>query len=157
MGQLRQYVISVVAAAFVCGITLGLFPKGGCRELVKFVCGLFLALAVLHPLARFDFSRMTDLELLLTDDAAQAVAVGENLNREALCDIIKAETEAYILDKAAELDAPIQAEVTLSGTDTPVPVSVRLSGDVSPYVRQQLTRMMQEELGISKENQLWMP
>lgn len=155
MEALRQYVISVVAAGFICGIVLGMFPKGKERELVKMLSGLFLAYTVLSPISRLDVSSLADIGITFTDDAAQTAALGESYSKKALRDIIKAEMEAYILDKAAALGASITADVSLSGDDIPVPVGVQVTGAFSPYTMQQLTAMIQEDLGIAKENQLW--
>ena len=35
------------------------------------------------------------------------------------------------------------------------PVAITLSGDISPYKRQLLTRELEEKLGIGKERQIW--
>lgn len=155
MEALRQYIISVTTAAMIGGIITGLFQNGTAKEVVKLICGVFLAFTVMRPVAGLDFEELLEVDLLYSQDAEEAAALGENLARESMADIIKAETEAYILDKAAALNADLTAEVTVNNDDPPIPVSVRLSGEVSPYARQQLQSMIQEDLGISKENQLW--
>ena len=155
MEGLRQYIISVVTAAIICGIITGLAPKGTVREMVKMLCGLFLALTVIRPIARIDDFDLSDFGLSYGLDAKAAAVMGEDFSREAMADIIKAETEAYILDKAAELNVTMEADVTLSQEDIPVPVAVHLSGDISPYAKQQMERFLTEDLGIAKENQLW--
>jgi hypothetical protein len=45
--------------------------------------------------------------------------------------------------------------VTLSDELPPVPVEVRLSGDISPYIKTRLQSILEDDLGISKENQIW--
>lgn len=155
MEYIREYVISVVASAFVCGIVMGVFPKGAVKEVVKMICGLFLAFTALSPISRLDFSALTNHGIDFSEDAAQTAAIGEVYSEKAIRDIIKAETQAYILDKAAALGASITADVSLSADEIPVPVGVQVSGVFSPYVRQRLTDILQEELGIAKENQLW--
>ena len=155
MDGLRQYVISVVAAAIICGIITGLIQKGTAKEIVKLVCGFFLAFTVIHPIADFDISSLSDFGFAYSGDAAEAAALGENIAQESLREIIKAETEAYILDKATALNLELSVEVSISEDDTPVPVAVCLSGEASPYARQQLQGTLQSDLGIAKENQLW--
>ena len=149
MEALRQYVISVVAAAMLCGIVVRLFPNGSGKQVGKLICGLFLAYTVLSPISRVDFSKLPDFSLRCMDDAEDAAAMGENLARDSMADIIKEETEAYILDKAADL----HAEVTV-GEDS-LPTAVTLSGEASPYARRQIQAMIANDLGISKENQKW--
>lgn len=63
MEALRQYVISVVAAAMLCGIVVRLFPNGSGKQVGKLICGLFLAYTVLSPISRVDFSNLPDFSL----------------------------------------------------------------------------------------------
>ena len=156
MASARQYVISVTAAAIACAVVLSLSPKGAAHGVLKMLCGIFLTFTVLSPISRIDFGELIeDFTLRYDLDGEAAAAFGEELSRDAMADIIKAETEAYILDKAAELNATLEAEVTVSDADTPVPVAVALRGEVSPYAKQRLAAIIEEDLGISKEDQLW--
>lgn len=68
--------------------------------------------------------------------------------------IIKVEAEAYILDKAAAMNVSLEVSVTVEG-DPPVPAAAQLSGEVSPYAKQQLEKILWEDLGISKEYLEW--
>lgn len=100
-----------------------------------------------------DFSKLPDFSLRCMDDAEDAAAMGENLARDSMADIIKEETEAYILDKAADLHANLRVEVAV-GEDN-LPAAVTISGEASPYARRQIQAMIANDLGISKENQKW--
>lgn len=153
MDGLRQYVISVVAAALICGILSGFFNHGAAKELVRLICGLFLAFTVLRPVSGIDFTALTEYSLSFSGAAEDAANMGEDMAQEAMADIIKAETAAYILDKAAELNASITVDVTVN--DDNVPVEATISGEISPYARQRLENNLLSELGIAKENQLW--
>lgn len=155
MDGLRQYIISVVSAAMLCGIVTGLMQKGTAREIIRLVSGIFLAFTVIHPIAGIDIASLTDYRFSYADDAAQAAAMGENITRESLREIITTQSEAYILDKAAALNAELTVAVTVSEEDTPVPVEVHLSGEISPFAKQHLQSIIQSDLGIAKENQLW--
>lgn len=152
MDGLRQYIISVVTAALICGIVSAIVTGGAAKELVRLLCGVFLALTVIQPITRVEVGQL--LEAFSDAQEGDAVAaMGENLARETMADIIKAETEAYILDKAAKLNAELRVEVTI-GEDS-LPISVKLDGSASPYARQQLESILETDLGITKENQLW--
>ena len=155
MEALRQYVVSVVAAAIICGIVTGFLSKGNAGQIIKLICGLFLAFTVIRPIAKIDITDLSNFSLSFSKEAAEAVALGENLSRESIAEIIKEETEAYILDKAAALNAAPEVEVTVSDEEPIIPIAARISGERSPYAKQQLQRVLEEELGISKENQLW--
>jgi hypothetical protein len=65
------------------------------------------------------------------------------------------QTQAYILDKARSLDAELTVEVFLGDGTIPVPIGVRLEGNISPYARKLLSQMLQDDLGIPAEEQIW--
>lgn len=155
MESLRQYVISVTGTALVCGIVTGMVKKNTAGELIRMLCGLVLAVAVLYPLAGFRMENAAlDLFPSLGEGESMA-AQGKKITRDAVGDIIKSETEAYILDKAAALGVELTAEVLLGEDEIPVPVGVILSGAASPYARSQLTNVIEKDLGIPKEKQVW--
>lgn len=102
--------------------------------------------------------RMPDLEQYLDTfrwDAAEAVQTGELMSRQSAAQIIKQQTATYILDKAKELGVSLEVTVTLSDGQPQTPCAVTISGMVSPYLRQRLTDMIEEELQIKKEDQHW--
>lgn len=153
MEGLRQYVISVTAAALLCAALTGMTRKSPAGELIRMLCGLVLTFTVLYPISRVKLAEMTIAPPAWEGESM--AAQGEKIARETLRDIIKSDTEAYILDKAAALDLSVRVKVSLSEDTVPVPVGVILSGAVSPYARSQLTNVIEKELGIPKENQLW--
>lgn len=156
MGSVGNYIISVSTAAILCGILKSLFPsKSTNAAILQLVSGIFLSLVVIQPLAKID---LTALPVIADDHLAQAQAVsaqGRSQARDTMGDIIKARAEAYILDKALDLKADLTVEVTLSDELPPVPVSVRLNGEISPSAKQRLESMILEDLGIPKEDQIW--
>lgn len=155
MEALRQYIISVVAAALICGIITGLFPKGAAREVMKLVCGLFLAYTVLRPMAGAELGHLEDLPFSFSSQGEAAAALGTQMAEESLAQFIKEETQAYILDKASKLGLTLEADVTLDEEN--IPVAVTLRGQVSPYDRSRLERMLTQDLAIAKENLQWKP
>ncbi len=156
MELLRQYLLSVTAGALAVGILKKLLPeKGTASAIGKMVMGLFLALVVIGPLAKLELQEFSDFAGSFEQEASQAVAAGQAQTNLALRDIIKSRTEAYILDKAQQLNLQLQVIVELSSDDLPVPVAVRLTGPAAPYARQQLQDFIQQQLNIAKEDQLW--
>ena len=53
------------------------------------------------------------------------------------------------------LHADVAVDVILSDTSMPVPEYVRISGNVAPYAKQQLINIIERELGVAEENQIW--
>ena len=154
MEALRQYILSVVAAALLCGLVTGVMPSGRAKQIIRMVCGLFLAYTVLQGLTGMEW-RMPQWTDLAADDARQAAALGESIGEESRAKIISEQTRAYILDKAAALGLALEAEVTLD--EGLVPRSVTIRGQAAPYERRQLQSTIALELGIPKEKQQWIP
>ena len=154
VNHLADYVLSVMSAAVIVAILCTFFgEKGIISAIMKVICGLFLTFVVINPVVRLNFSRMNDYLENFTLEGLEAASAGENMAREAEGDIIKSRVQAYILDKADSFGAQLDVEVVLDQDN--VPVSVELSGDISPYARAQITGMITEDLGITKEHQLW--
>ena len=65
-------------------------------------------------------------------------------------------TKTYILDEAESLGAEIQVISIKLIDDGYLPVQVELKGEIAPYHREVLSEMLQDELGISEEGQIWM-
>lgn len=156
MEAIRQYLISITAAAILCGIIKCLFPeKGGAGVMIRVMAGLFLTATVIAPLAKVSLVSWNDFTGTLDSDAREAVATGENAVRESLRESIKTQVEAYILDKADSFGAELTVEVTLCPEDPPLPERVVLNGSISPYGRSRLESIMTEDLGIAKEQIIW--
>lgn len=156
MENIKTYLLGVVAAAVICGIVTRLMGEKGTQgAMAKLIAGLFLAFTVIRPVANISLDGLSDFTAVYSDAGEQAAAAGEILTKDALTTIIKAQTEAYILDKAAALQVDLEVEVTLSDEDIPTPAAVRLSGKVSPYAKARLQSIITEDLGIGKERQTW--
>lgn len=156
MEGVRQYVISVVAAAILCGILKSILPgKDAMAGILRLITGIFLAFTVIKPLTRIELGDLPVLSFDYLTEAQIASADGEKIAADAMADIIKQQAEAYILDKAQSLNLQLTVTVTVSDGALPAPVGVRLSGTVSPYAKSALARIIEEDLGIAKENQIW--
>ncbi len=154
MEALRQYVISVTAAAIVVAIFTALFDKNsGTGKMVRLIGNLMLTLVVVGPLVHMNFDNSSMLSAFSSQEIAAAVGQGEKLAKDETASIIKSRTEAYILDKATSLAAVISAEVTIG--ENGYPSSVVIKGNLSPAAKMRLQNMLETDLGISKENQVW--
>ncbi len=151
---LKEYLLSVTAAALVCALVRRLLAgKGSAEAMGKILAGIFMILTALTPLTQFRLPEL--LELPFSGDSQAAVAHGEELAQKELAAGISDRVEAYILEKAAAMGAYLTVDVVLSHDPIPVPVKVCLQGSISPYARQKLQTMIQTDLGINKENQVW--
>lgn len=156
MDSFCRYILMIICAALVVGILSDLMPqKGSSGKLFRMIGGLFLAFSMISPIVKLDFSK---LDLFFEEfqlEGNMHAAAGESEGDKMYRSIIKSRTEAYILDKAGLYGAQINADITLSEDASAKPESALMKGNVSPYVKKQLTDILEEELGISKENQKW--
>lgn len=156
MGDIREYLIGVIAAALLCGIITTLTDaKGPIGMAIKLVAGLLMILAVVRPWVSISFDGLFDWTDGITAEGTSHMLSGQNMAQDTYRASIKAQTEAYILDEAKNLGCILSVEVFLSDDDPPVPKQVRLSGNISPYARQTLMGMIEERLGIKREDQIW--
>lgn len=148
------YILSLISAAMITAVICSFFEgKGGTAGIIQIICGLFLSFVVISPLTNLDFS---GLERYLDSFSLEASCVaesGKNMAMEAEGDIIKTSVQSYIMDKAETLGASITAEVMLDQDN--IPVSVELEGNLSPYAKARITGIITDDLGITKEHQIW--
>lgn len=156
MEAIKEYLVCVTASAIVCGVGKKLAgEKGATASIIKLICGLFLCMAVVSPFVDFRIGDLADLTSRFQLDAQAFVAEGENYSQETMASIIKQQTQAYILDKALALGASVTVEVTLRDTMPPVPCGVCITGKISPYAKARLSALLETELGIGEEAQVW--
>ena len=156
MDGIREYLISVTAAALLCGILKSLMgEKGSSAALIRLICGIFLALTVIRPLKELNLKDFSLLPTGLLEEARLTSGEGEEYTRQAKEDLIIPQCEAYILDKAQTLEANVRVEILISQEGEPVPTGSIITGNLSPYARNQLSKTLEEDLGIPQEDQKW--
>lgn len=146
------------AMSVLCGAALTMCPEGGVKRVTETVCTAVLLLTLLSPFAGIDLdfyalseARRHEAE---TELFSRAEKVEERLNRI----VIEGEYAAYIMDKAAQLGmTEIYAEVTarweLDGLW--VPYSAQLSAQGDWRQKDELGRIIRDDLGIPFERQQW--
>lgn len=153
MTAVRQYIISVTAAAILCGILTAIVGGKQIKPIWKLIVGIFLTLTAIRPLADIDLGAVPTLAEGYTLQAEEAVMTGKELMDSQKQTIIKSRLESYILDKAEGLGVTLTVDVLLD--EHGLPVSVQLNGDVSPGAKTRLQSIIAVDLGIPKEAQIW--
>jgi hypothetical protein len=153
---LRNYLLSVICAAMISGIVMSLI-KGNktVQTITKLLCGLFMIYTAVKPLPMLKVSDLSSVTDRYSREAQQAAQLGKDMSEDAIRHSIKEQIRAYILDKAQTLEADLQVEVELSDEEIPAPKTVLITGKISPYAKEQLSEMMERELGVNMENQKW--
>ena len=114
-----------------------------------------MVITVAAPLAQLQPYDLAERFPVVGEEVEDAVSNGKGAAYEAMAASIKAQTEAYILDKAESFGASLTVEVSVEGPDLPVPCGVRIAGSISPYGKKQLSDMIVKDLGIPAEEQIW--
>lgn len=156
MDSIRQYLLSLVVSAIICAIAKSVTSEktftGG---ITRLIAGIIMTLTVLSPVITINIADLPILTTDLTDEAAAAAAAGKEMASSEMNSIIIQQTQAYILDKAADFGAALEVEVLMPQDSSSLPIGVILNGNVSPYAKTQLQRIIAEDIQITKENQQW--
>lgn len=149
----KQYVLSLIACALCCGILSRLVSDTRAKKLMHLVGGMALAFSIFDPLSGLkpeSLLPIPDLDLKLSDFY---IAEGEQFAQDARKESISSGCEAYILDIAKSLGAEIRVHITLN--EELVPAFAQICSNAGPDLQMQLQAILTEDLGIAKENQIW--
>lgn len=156
MSWVRQYLLSVTAAAIICAIIKVITEnKKSSYSVIKLLTGIFITITVVAPWRSLDFSDISSYIKNFSLEADTAVATGIEYAQEESAALIKEQVEAYILDKARTLGLELQVSVTMNADSPPMPCSVSIQGNAAPYAKERLTQYLTEEMGIPEACQTW--
>lgn len=152
---MKSYILSIVAAAVLCGIIRNfLDEKSTAGKILNLLGAILMTITIIVPIKQFSFYEFNDYIGSIKLDGQRYATDGNIQAQESVQRFIKAESEAYILDKAKKLDAEITVEVELNIEDN-IPCGVTMTGAVSPYAKEVLSSFVEDSLGIAKEKQIW--
>ena len=158
MWAVRGWLLALIAASLLCALAGALMPSGGVKQVGRLVCGLTLLAAILQPLAGLD---MAEVQQWLADYFA-ALELRETELEETVDGqmkvIIDQRCAAYIVDKAAQLGLTCEARVECraEGNGVYLPVRAEVSGTLGEAGRARLASAIAEDLGIPKEEQIYL-
>ena len=157
MSWISRYLFSITVAAILCALLKDLVnSQKGSGKIIKLLAGIVLTITVVAPWTKISFSDIGEYIHDFTNDAEAAADTGAQYRQDELQRIIKEQTEAYILDKAAALGAEVQVDVRVSDDNPPIPYTVILVAKaLSPYARESLKMCIVNDLGIPEEQQIW--
>lgn len=151
---MKNYFLCVICGAVLCAIVTDLLDqKGASGKLLKCICGVFLITTVLRPISDLQPDPLDFSIAGIREAAAEAAAMGTDSTQQATAFIIKQETQSYIGDKAISLGGDLTVDIQLD--EALCPCTATLSGEISPEGKQKLEQILQDTLGIAKEDQIW--
>ena len=152
MDWVRAYLLSVTAASIICSIILALLGKNEKHTVVlKTICGIYMLITVAAPFARFNYSQM-DILPSFCNEAQLAIDEGVSYANDEMARYIKESVASYIFERGQSMGANIEVDVSL---DSLTPGAVVITGAVSPFVKNELSVWIEENLGIPLEAQQW--
>lgn len=151
---LRSWILGLAGAAVFCALCSAVTPDGSVKKVQKLLCAVVMTLALVSPLAGLDMSayslNLARCRKQAEEIGASAQEISDSLSRT----FIEERCAAYILDKARLLGlSPSGVKVTAqwSGEGVWYPVEAEIEAQ---YDRR-LSEKIEEELGITAQNQHW--
>lgn len=151
---IKSWIVGIAGAAVFCAVMTEISPKGAVKNVVKAVCGMVMAIALISPLLKMDFDSYSLNMAKYRVEAEKLTAEGKEISDSLSRTIIEEQCETYILDKAQSLGAALSGvEVTVKWSSEGYwyPVECRMAGQHS----EALAGAIESELGIKKEGQIW--
>ena len=152
----RAWLLGVTAAALVLALAETLAPEGGAKKACRLAGGMALLLAAMGPVAGvLDGSALTRTVDGWRNRAQRYEEELEERNERLYLAIIEEETAAYVMDKARQLGFECAAEVTCGYDEEgmPCPWEVSARGAWTQRQREELERLLEEELGVPAQRQ----
>lgn len=148
---MKQWLLTVTAAAAAAALARAMAPTGAGRTVVGMAAGMAVLLSVLSGVGGVELWGREWDGIFQTNTAAQAPPDGG----EALKSLIAEKTGAYILDKGRLLGMECRVGVTVvtDASGWPVPWQVEVWGTWTQTQKEALSRAVEEELDIPAARQ----
>lgn len=153
MLSLRQNAYTLILAALICGVLLSIVHNCRQEALIRLVCGMFLMTLLISSWTNMTWRQDISVFQDAQQNSQTYVKEGAEIARQKQVQIISEQLEAYIIEKAMEMNAEIIPVVTI-GEDL-LPDYVQIKGKIEPDIKETLSEVMEHDLNISKERQLW--
>lgn len=147
-----------IGLAFFSGAVLYLCPEGGARRILKLLCTAILTATVLSPMRTLDYELLSLEEARFTLAEAEiekrSLQTGESLKKLLLQD----NCEDYIISRGQELGLLVQSasiELIQEGDGQWLPYAAVIEASGPETAAQGLCRLLNTELGIPTERQVW--
>ena len=156
MDNIRQYILTVLSAGIIASIAIRFTAKlQTIGNIIRLVCSVFILTTITSPFLDFKMQDITGYINSFDSDAKDIITEAKSHVEQESISIITERAQAYIEDKAADYGAKITAVVSATDPNTLVPDAITISGNVSPYTKAILQRVIREDLGIQEDKQTW--
>ena len=153
MALLQTWLFSLTAVSLLLAVAEALVTQESIRRVLRLAGGVLMIVVLLRPVAQID---LEGLALSLEDYQREAEELRETYQTRQQQDLaagIEEELASYIWDKARELGIDCQVRVTAETGEDGVPLPAEVAVD-APY-SEELSAVIQKDLGVPRENQMW--
>lgn len=156
MDALRQYIGEIIFWCILFGVLLSCAQNTAAYKPIRLLGGMLLAVLLLEPLTKVNAESLLPSWKIQEESASDYCASAEIAAQEYMEEYIKELAQTYILDKASSNHIEgFDIEFILTDGNPPIPYCAKISGSLSPYAKFTIGKMLTEDLGITKENQIW--
>lgn len=149
---LRQYLLSVTAAALLTAILQALLPRGPVRRVTALACSLLMLLTVVRPLSQWNADELIEKFESYCQELSVYPEEMEKTSAALTESIIVSQSASYIEDKAEENGMICTVQVSCRDENgIAVPNAVTVTGDLTGEERQMLLTVIQDGFGLGEE------
>ena len=151
MSILKDWLLSVTAAALALALAQALTPEGTVKKIGALIGGMILLLVLVKPVMAIDLEDLADWTARYIPQTEIEPDQGEQMMKS----LIAQKTSAYIVDKGAALGCDCRVTVTVVTDESgwPVPWAAEITGSFTPEQRAALEEVLAQELGIPQARQ----
>lgn len=156
MNAIKAYLMSITTAAIICAVLKTVVgSQKSMQKIFYIISGVFMTVTMLKPLVDIRIDEIIfDLEGV-SKEASFVAAEAYDQSVTEMKIIIGEQTKAYILEEAKSMGLKIEVMVQVSNENVPIPYSVSIRGNISPYNKKILSSFISTNLGITEEHQFW--
>lgn len=145
---IRNWIMAIVCVCMLLAIAECLCPEGSVKKICRLAGGLVLILSMMNPVLHI---RWEDLDVKMDffrDRLEQREAELEQTQKNLYQTLIEEKSAAYILDKTRALGLNCRVQIEVSDEQSPRLVAVTLSGVMTDDQREQVSAMLEDDLGV---------
>jgi hypothetical protein len=147
--------LGLTAASLLSCIALALTPPGRVKFVVRMVCGMVCALAMVAPVLELDMDSLAVGMASYTQRAQSIIQSEEETAKMQERTYIEEASAAYILAKAAQLEAQVPSASVQARWDDEALVWVPWQAVMAGPYQKALSQAIEAELGIPAQRQEW--
>ena len=155
MEAVRQYLVSVVAVCMITVPAIVFVRKESLQKTVRLIGGVLILLVAIRPLLHIDLKDLSEQFRQFTKQYEFDSDKIENDAKSQLAASVINGTENVIEQKATELGGILQARVTVSDGELPVPIHVKLIGSMPLDKIDEMKDFLCSAIQIPLEEQEW--